>query len=90
LGAWAFSRIGTVSPEHARSSVRRLVTIARTLTARYQTITTVLEGTNDRAKITEASIITAEVSTAILGITDAINDWNEVHPEALAEVLMDA
>jgi hypothetical protein len=90
LGAYAFSRIGTVSPEHARSSVRRLVTIAKTLTIRYRSINAALDGGTDRAKIIEASIISAEVGTAILGITDAINDWNEVHPEALVEVLRDA
>lgn len=90
LGAYGFSRIGTVSPQHARSSVRRLVTLARTLNIRYQSMNVVLETGSERSKVTEASILAAEVGTAIWGLTDAINDWNEVHGEALAEVLRDA
>jgi Co/Zn/Cd efflux system component len=89
LGVFAFSRVGTVSPQHARSSVRRLVTIARALTARYQNVSTTLDSGTEREKLIGASVLAAEVGTAILGITDAINDWNDVHPEALAEVLRD-
>jgi hypothetical protein len=51
---------------------------------------TVLASGKDRATITQAQIMTAEVGAAVLGLTDAINDWNEVHAEALAEVLRDA
>jgi hypothetical protein len=49
-----------------------------------------LDGGTERAKVTEASILAAEVRSTIWGLTDAVNDWNEVHPEALAEVLRDA
>jgi hypothetical protein len=57
---------------------------------RYDSINAALDSGNDRAKLTEASILAAEVGSAIWGLTDAVNDWNEVHPEALAEVLSDA
>lgn len=90
LGAFAFSRIGAASPQHARSSVRRLRTLARILATRYDTMNTVLAAGKDRASVVQAQIMTAEVGAAVLGLTDAINDWNEVHAEALAEVLRDA
>ncbi len=90
LGAFAFSRIGAVSPQHARSSVRRLRTLANILATRYDTMNTTLASGKDRTTIIQAQIMTAEVGAAVLGLTDAINDWNEVHAEALAEVLRDA
>lgn len=90
LGAIAFARVGTVTPQHARSSVRRLLTVARTLTTRYTSMTRILDSGSDKLAATEARIMTAEVQTAILSLQDAINDWNEVHGEALAEVLRDA
>lgn len=89
LGSVAFSRIGTVTPAHARSSVRRLVTVAQSLTTRYTRMTTALAGGNDRSVAVEARIMNAEIETALLTLRDAINDWNEVHGEALAEVLRD-
>ncbi len=87
LGSVAFARIGSVTPQHARSSVRRLLTLARSLATQYTRMTTVLADGNDRSAATQARIMTAEVETALLTLRDAINDWNEVHGEALAEVL---
>jgi len=89
LGSVAFARVGTVTPQHARSSVRRLLTLARSLATQYTRMTTVIADGNDRSTAIQARIMTAEVESALLTLRDAINDWNEVHGEALAEVLRD-
>lgn len=89
LGSVAFARIGSVTPQHARSSVRRLLTLARSLATQYTRMNTALAAGNDRTTVTQARIMTAEVETALLTLRDAINDWNEVHGEALTEVLRD-
>jgi len=89
LGSAAFATIGRVTPQHARSAVRRLLTVAQSLTTRYTRMTTVLGEGNDRSVAVEARIMNAEVESALLTLRDSINDWNEVHGEALAEVLRD-
>jgi len=66
------------------------LTIARTLTTRYTKMTQTLETETNAVIATEARVMNAEVYTAILTLTDAINDWNEVQGEALTEVLKDA
>ncbi len=90
FAAFAFARVGTVTPTHARSAVARLLRVARTLTTRYTRMTEAIQNGSDRIVATEARVMNAEVFTAILTLSDAINDWNEVHGEALAEVLRDA
>lgn len=90
FAAFAFASVGAVTPTHARSAVARLLRIARTLTTRYTKMTEELETGTDRAVAVEARVMTAEVLTAILTLNDAITDWNEVHGEALTEVLRDA
>ena len=86
---YAFSRIGHVNADYARASVRRLVTIARELTARHEAMGVAIRGGPDRAILIEARVIHASVEGAIHGLTDAMEDWNEVHREALREVLSD-
>ena len=90
LATFAFASVGAVTPTHARTSVARLLTIARTLTTRYTKMTQTLETETNAVIATEARVMNAEVYTAILTLTDAINDWNEVQGEALTEVLKDA
>jgi hypothetical protein len=90
LAAFAFASVGTVTATHARSAVARLLRIARTLTTRYTKMTEVLQIGSEREVAIEARVMNAEVLTAILTLRDAINDWNEVHGEALTEVLRDA
>src|SRR5437016_50335 len=82
LAAFAFARVGTVTPSHARSAVARLLRVARTLTTRYTRMTEAIQNGTDRAVATEARVMNAEVLTAILTLDDAISDWNEVHGEA--------
>jgi len=90
LAAFAFARVGTVTPTHARSAVARLLRVARTLTTRYTRMADAIQAGSDKTVAIEARVMNAEVLTAILTLNDAINDWNEVHGEALTEVLRDA
>jgi len=84
LGGAGFTRIGHANPSHARSAVRRLITIGQNIN-------------QARAILGEQSVIGdgsdhLGAAAAILQATEphlenAISDWNEVHPEALSEVL---
>jgi Co/Zn/Cd efflux system component len=89
ISAFAFSRIGHVNADFARSSVRRLVTIARELRNRHEAMAAAIQGGTDRVILIEARVMHASVEGAIHGLTDAVEDWNEVHREALREVLSD-
>jgi hypothetical protein len=87
VGAWA--RVGRADPAHARSAVRRLFSIGQALTRTSQALErAIASGTPARVN-QQAQVTLEEVSMAIFLVSDSIADWNEVHSEALREVLRD-
>lgn len=86
-GGATFGRAGNVDPEKARASVRRLVTIGFDLQAMIISIEHGLE--TDTAGELRRSGITVDhgLRSAARHLEDSIKDWEDVHEEALAEVL---
>jgi hypothetical protein len=90
LGGATLGRIGHVDGDKAKSAVRRLLQVGRTASLLRGHITSALQrGTSDALR--EAVIRADEGLDSISGtVTDAIKDWNDIHPEALAEELEDS
>jgi hypothetical protein len=85
--AWAFGTVGRVDPKHARSAVRRLLTIGRTQAedmVRLERALAVGDAIILEAEVRRAS---ADLRTGYEQVLDGIRDWNDVHTEALREVL---
>jgi hypothetical protein len=87
FGGAAFGRIGRADPKHARSSVRRLLTIGRTLTISEDRLTYAIQSGDPSRINAEASSAAMELRLLREHLADAIRDWNDVHPEALREVI---
>jgi hypothetical protein len=82
-GGAAYGRIGRIEPGHARSAVRRLFRLGRDV-----------RGMRAEAIACEpfkSEEMLAHVISRLEGIegvvVDAIADWNDVHPEALTQVM---
>lgn len=73
-----------MTPTHARSAVRRLLTLGRTVGAARVRLSDLDDGRGARSA---AEIAAAELVAVQSQIFNAIEDWNDVHPEALREVL---
>jgi hypothetical protein len=85
-GAALFARIGRADPKHARSAVRRLLTVGRMLgetQVRIEDETSQERGTSK--EFIEA--VHTELEYSKRHLRDAIDDWNDIHREALREVL---
>jgi len=81
VGGSAFSRIGNVDKNHARSAVRRLVRVGVAITNARVRLETVDPET---PPIASAKAMLFEAQFAV---GDGIADWNDVHEAALREVL---
>ena len=88
LAAMAFSRIGVVAPQHARGSVRRLLTSAQLIGDRITALESAPSSSPEAALLVSSTVPVLQAT--LYQIKDSINDWGEVHGEALAEVLRQA
>jgi hypothetical protein len=75
FGGWSYARIGRTSPEHARSAVRRLLSIGRMIRAAR-------DSCSDGNQSLPQSLTEVEWH-----VKDAMMDWYDVHKEALRDVL---
>jgi hypothetical protein len=80
-GGAGFARIGRADPRHARSAVRRLITAGRTVRLARQTLEA------DRDDMLHIRSATDLLATVEAQLRDGIRDWNDVHSEALREVV---
>ena len=85
VGAWA--RIGRADPAHARSAVRRVFSIGQAWTRTAQGLEQAMASGQPARISQQAKVTLEEVSMATFLVQDAISDWNEVHSEALVEIL---
>lgn len=76
-GGASFARIGRVEPTHARSAVRRLLGIGMDLAVSQQLW-------RDEDPDSRRDALLASMSGRL---SSAIQDWEDVHPDALQEVL---
>lgn len=84
VGASGLSRIGRADPRHARSAVRRLISVGSTLATAQERLARARRGEDDlRAAVTTAE---AELVSIRPHLMDSVRDWNDVHNEALREV----
>jgi hypothetical protein len=82
-GGAIYGRIGRADARHARSAVRRLVGVGRTV----RSARTRLEVMQDARDMRPAALAaTAELMTVETAIGDAILDWRDVHSEALRDI----
>lgn len=86
-GAAAAGRVGRVDPSKARSAVRRLLTLGRTQGEDSLLLAEALESGDPIKLDRDARRVSANLLTGFRNLEDAIEDWNDVHPEALREVL---
>jgi hypothetical protein len=85
-GAALFAKVGRADPRHARSAVRRLLSVGQTLAVAHEE----LAQTSPMGKPelqTVAQVVDAHILDATREIRSAIEDWNDIHGEALREVL---
>lgn len=81
-----FSRIGRADPTLARSAVRRLLNIGNGIGACLRDLAEVT-GKPESDGNTSAQVSVGRLEQIAPDVVAAIQDWNEVHPEALREVL---
>lgn len=84
-GGAVFGRIGRADPRHARSAVRRLLSLGQVLARAQERLRDSQGETSGSAA--PSQIVEAELEDSLAQIKDAINDWNDVHTEALREVV---
>jgi hypothetical protein len=86
-GGIVFGRIGRADPRHARSAVRRLVTIGRNVGLIEMRIQASL-ASSDKNQISSNNRAAAEVVSAVkLQIYDSILDWKDVHESAVDDLV---
>jgi hypothetical protein len=86
-GGAFFARRGRVEPEVARSAVRRIFS-AGLAVQQLREECVVAEEANDVASYRRAVVRTSSTLAFVTRqLEDAISDWNDVHLDALAEVL---
>jgi len=86
-GGAQFASIGKADAKHARSAVRRLYTLGESLNLASETLQTAML-TDEVQRVGECTqVLLSQVGSAQAHLLDAIGDWNDVHPEALREVL---
>jgi len=86
LGGIGFARIGKADPSHARSAVRRLYTVGVSLVVASDSLKEALESADQRQAIQRGYVLVSQIETAHEHLLNAIQDWEDVHPEALSEV----
>ena len=86
-GGAQFASIGKADAKHARSAVRRLYTVGRSLHAASGDLRTSLSSDDHQTVVECARVLLSQVDSAEAHLFDAIGDWDDVHREALREVL---
>jgi hypothetical protein len=86
-GGAQFARIGKADPKHARSAVRRLYTLGGSLIVASDDLKEAVAAGDDQKVVQCAYVLVSQVEAAQAHLLDAIGDWDDVHPEALREVL---
>jgi hypothetical protein len=86
-GGIAFGRVGRAQPQHARSAVRQLLTLGRTLRRVTDRLQDSLAAEDQDQIRVAAEVVREGISSVEDQVRNAIKDWNEVHKDALREVL---
>jgi hypothetical protein len=86
-GGAQFASIGKADAKHARSAVRRLYTLGRSLHVASLDLRVSLSSDEQQTVIECARVLLSQVDAAEAHLFDAIGDWDDVHREALREVL---
>ncbi len=89
MGGAAFGRIGHVDEQKAKSAVRTLVLLGLNTASLAESLAGAAQG-DDSEHLVRAALATAG-QLALMGsfLENATQDWNDVHPEALVDVLAD-
>ena len=85
-GGAQFASIGKADPRHARSAVRRLYTVGTSLTAASDHLEAAIERGDEQQVLERALVMLSQVESARRQLIDAMDDWEDVHSEALREV----
>jgi hypothetical protein len=82
-----FTKVGRADPSHAKSAVRRLLSTGQSLEVAVHELDRALA--DDTQPVLHDSVVSAraQLRTIQRPLVDAIQDWNDIHREALAEVL---
>jgi hypothetical protein len=89
-GAALLARIGRADPRHARSALRRLLSVGRDAGKATAELQLAIESEDaEHLRLTAASVH-AHLESVQLHLSDAMLDWNDVHREALREVVREA
>lgn len=86
-GGAQFAKIGKADPKHARSAVRRLLSIGQALNLAAASLQEAISQQDEPRIAVDAPILVSQAEAVQLQLFDAIGDWDDVHPEALREVL---
>jgi hypothetical protein len=84
--AGLFSRIGKAEPKHARSAVRRLISIGRAVVLAREALSDGVTSGNAQELRNKVWFAEGLLEPAEQDLLDAIEDWNDIHREALREV----
>jgi hypothetical protein len=88
-GGIAFGRVGRAQPQHARSAVRQLLALGRTLRRATERLQQCLASDDDTEIRIAAEVVSESISSCEIQVRNAISDWNEVHRDALREVVIE-
>jgi hypothetical protein len=86
-GGAQFASIGKADAKHARSAVRRLYTVGRSMVVASDDLRVAMASEDQERAAQCVYVLISQVEAAHAHLIDAIGDWDDVHPEALREVL---
>jgi len=87
FGGSLLGRVGRIDPMHARSVVRQLGTAGQQAYRTRTRLEIALESDEKAEMITAVGIATAQLEALEEQFTNAVLDWNDIHPEALRDVM---
>lgn len=86
-GGAEFARIGRADSKHARSAVRRLFSVGASLGTANDTLREAVADGEPERVLSESRVMISQVESVQRHLFDAIGDWDDVHTEALSDVL---
>jgi hypothetical protein len=86
-GGAQFASIGKADAKHARSAVRRLYTVGRSMVVASDDLRAAMASEDQERAAQCVHVLISQVEAAQAHLIDAIGDWDDVHPEALREVM---
>lgn len=86
LGGASFGRVGYVNEQKAKSAVRSLVVIGNQIAGLSSDLRLGL-ALGDETLRSRAEVAAAQLQLIGVLVENSVQDWNDVHPEALIEVL---